>query len=156
MNVYLASRYSRRLELCAYRGILHAEGHTVPAAWLNGEHQISDRGMPIGESGEALVEGDDGAATPEAAKLRTKFAVEDMKDVENCDCLIAFTEEPRSGSSRGGGGRHVELGIAIGLGKLVIICGPRENIFCWLPNVIHVDCFESAVSYLAQHTAKAA
>ncbi|HZZ79637.1 MAG TPA: hypothetical protein VFE62_14045 [Gemmataceae bacterium] len=57
MNIYLAARYSRRVELCGYREQLRAMGHTVDAVWLNGEHQISDTGEPIGEHGESLVEG---------------------------------------------------------------------------------------------------
>lgn len=57
MLIYLAARYSRRLELCGYREQLRAAGHKVQAVWLDGEHQISDLGTPIGEGGEVLVEG---------------------------------------------------------------------------------------------------
>lgn len=142
MRIYLAARYSRRLELCGYREQLRALGHTVQAVWLDGEHQISDTGAPIGEHGEALVEG---ALRPgerlsqtdqsdRAARLRQKFAQDDFRDVATCELLIAFTEEPRSGNSRGG--RHVELGIALGQMKRVWIVGPRENIFCWLDGVL--------------------
>ena len=135
MNVYLAARYSRRLELCGYRSQLQDMGHVVPAVWLDGEHQISDVGTPIGETGEALVEGNEG----QAAKLREKFACDDLRDVLACDLLIAFTEEPRSQAGRGRGGRHVEMGIAIGTSKPVWIVGPRENIFHWLRNVRQFD-----------------
>ena len=144
MKIYLASRYSRREELCGYREQIRRIGHTVDAVWLNGQHQISDRGIPIGEQGEALVEGDDGSTSERAAALRSKFAEEDFRDVMNCDLLIAFTEPPRSSASRGG--RHVELGIALGMMKRVWIVGPRENIFCWLEDVRHfetwIECFE--------------
>lgn len=57
MRIYLAGRYSRRLELCGYREQLRALGHVVDAVWLNGEHQVDDAGEPIGEHGESLVEG---------------------------------------------------------------------------------------------------
>ena len=57
MRIYLASRYSRREELCRYRSELEDQGHTVQARWLNGEHQLANDGTPIGEHGEALVEG---------------------------------------------------------------------------------------------------
>lgn len=142
MNIYLAARYSRRLELCGYREQLRQLGHDVPAVWLNGSHQISDRGAPIGEHGEALVEGDAGGDPEEAAILRQKFAQEDLRDVMLCDLLIAFTEPPRSSASRGG--RHVELGLALGMGKHVWIVGPRENIFCWLEGVRQFETFEDA------------
>lgn len=52
--------------------------------------------------------------------------------------LIAFTERPRANlASRGG--RHVELGMAIALSKTIVIVGPRENVFCTLPGIVHHD-----------------
>lgn len=158
MNIYLAARYSRRLELCGYREQLRAMGHIVDAVWLNGEHQIGDTGTPIGETGEAIVEGtlrpgerlSQEDMSERAAKLRLKFAKDDMDDVQGCDICIAFTEPPRSKASRGG--RMVELGIAIGHGKRIIIVGPRENIFCWLPEIDQFDTWEAASDYLREST----
>lgn len=146
MRIYLAARYSRRLELCEYRDQLRAAGHTVQATWLDGEHQISDRGTPIGESGEALVEGDDESASERAAALRQRLAHEDYRDVAMCELLIAFTEPPRSNHSRGG--RHVELGIALGMMKRVFIVGPRENIFCWLEDVRQFDTWDACRAFI--------
>ena len=145
MRIYLAARYSRREELCSYRSQLEAAGHVVTSRWLNGKHQISDAGKPIGEHGEALVE--DGS-DDRAAQMRCRFAQEDFFDVVSCELLIAFTEVPRSGHSRGG--RHVELGIALGTMKQVWIVGPRENIFCWLPEVPRFDGFDIALMELLQ------
>jgi len=135
MKIYLAARYSRRIELCRYRFQLHTLGHQVTSRWLDGAHQIGDAGQPIGDAGEALVEGDAGAADVQSAILRERFATEDVLDVQAADLLIAFTEPPRSGASRGG--RHVELGLALGQKRTVWVVGPRENIFCWLPQVRH-------------------
>lgn len=146
MRIYLASRYSRRLELCGYREQINALGYSVKAEWLNGEHQISDRGTPIGESGEALVEGDDGSTSERAAALRSKFAEDDFRDVLMCDLLIAFTEPPRSSASRGG--RHVEFGIALGLMKHVWVVGHRENIFCWMDDVRFFPTWEECLAAL--------
>jgi len=75
----------------------------------------------------------------EAAQLRAKFAAEDIADVQSADMMIAFTEEPRSCASRGG--RHVELGMAIAYGIPVTIIGPRENLFCWLPQISVAESF---------------
>ena len=127
--VYLAARYSRRLELCGYRDQLMELGITVTSRWLNGMHQLDDQGVPIGDNGERIFESTD-TAVP---KWRRWFAEHDRDDVLSADMLIAFTEEPRSGNSRGG--RHVELGLALGSGKRVVVVGPRENVFCWLPQV---------------------
>lgn len=144
MRIYLAARYSRRLELCGYREELQALGYEVQARWLNGGHQISNEGTPIGENGEALVE--DGSTNVAAAQLRSKFAFDDYEDVVGSDIVISFTEPPRSEHSRGG--RHVEFGIALALKKPVMVVGHRENIFHWLPHVKFVHDWPSAVKFL--------
>lgn len=138
MKIYLAARYGRRLELCGYRDELQAAGCDITSRWLLGNHQIDNVGKPIGDNGEALVEGDAACASTgedskEAAELRAKFALEDIQDVYRASVLIAFTEPPRSTASRGG--RHVEFGYALGNGIRLIVVGYRENIFCWLPDV---------------------
>lgn len=151
MEIYLAARYSRRTELCVYREQIEALGHEVPAVWLDGSHQISDKGTPVGEGGEALVEGDDGSQSERAAELRRKFAADDFGDVYKCDRLIAFTEPPRSRASRGG--RHVELGLAIGMGKQIWIVGHRENLFCWLGCVRFFETWDDALGALMEESA---
>ena len=129
-KVYLAARYTRRLELCGYRDELAALGYEVTSRWLDGSHQLDNEGRPLGDTGELLFE----AASPEVDHFRWKFATDDLEDVLAAETLVAFTEEPRSGNSRGG--RHVELGIALGTGRhQVAVVGPRENVFCWLPEV---------------------
>lgn len=133
-RIYLAARYSRREELCRYREELQACGHNVQARWLDGKHQLSNEGIPIGDTGERLVEMDDDASTEiKNAELRSHFANDDWEDVTKADLVISFTEPPRSNASRGG--RHVEFGIALATGARVIVVGYRENIFHWLPKV---------------------
>jgi hypothetical protein len=63
-----------------------------------------------------------------------------------CDLLIAFTEVPRTVASRGG--RHVELGIAVGARKRVWIVGPRENMLCWLDGVLRFRTWREALAAL--------
>ena len=128
MKIYLAARYSRREELCGYRSQLEALGHTVTSRWLNGNHQVDDQGLSV-----------------EAKRAeRERFAIEDRDDVLAANVLIAFTEIPRSSNSRGG--RHVELGIAIGTQRMaVIVVGPRENVFCCLPDLLVVEKFEDCL-----------
>lgn len=125
MTIYLAARYSRRLELCAYAETLRSLGATVRARWLSGSHQIDDSGEPLGELGEAAIESGEVSAE--------KFAVDDLQDVLAADVVICFTEPPRSTATRGG--RHVEMGIAIASHKKVLVVGYRENVFCWLPEI---------------------
>lgn len=155
MNIYLAARYSRREELCGYRSQLAALGFTVQARWLNGEHQLSNNGTPIGEKGEALVEGtlrsgetlSPEEQTERAAALRQQFAQDDWEDVNAAEIVISFTEAPRSSANRGG--RHVEYGIALANSARVIVIGHRENIFHWLPCVEFHETWEAALKALS-------
>lgn len=131
-KIYLASHYSRREELCQYGKELQAIGYRVTSRWLNGKHQINSSGQPIGDHGEKLIEGDDESINAEANEMRTSFAREDFEDVRVAAIIINFTEPSRSSASRGG--RHVECGIGLAMGKRCIVVGYRENIFHWLPS----------------------
>lgn len=140
MQIYLAARYSRREELCKYREELRQLGHKVQARWLDGNHQLSNEGVPLGDDGVALIEGDD--SSTDAALLRSQFAKDDWDDVRAASLVICFTEPPRSNASRGG--RHVEFGIALMLGAKLIVVGYRENIFYWLPKIEFFRTWEDA------------
>jgi hypothetical protein len=126
---YLAGRYSRREELCVYKADLERKGYRVPARWLKGEHQVH------GVEAARLVEADGPVPVGEAVL----FAEDDVEDLLASDVLINFTEEPRSGNPRGG--RHVELGIALGLRRAgnkrptIYVIGPLENVFHALPEI---------------------
>lgn len=126
MKIYLAGRYSRRLELCGYRDELEAAGHVVTSTWLRGAEQTFGRDT-LGAAGESAVE----SGGEEATELRGNCARVDYHDVLRSEVCVCFTEAPGSGASRGG--RHVELGIALARGKRVIVVGYRENVFCCLP-----------------------
>ncbi len=162
MRIYLAARYSRRLELCEYRKQLQELGYEVQARWLDGEHQLSADGTPIGENGESLVEGtlrsgeiiSEKDKSERAAKLRAKFADDDFQDVCSADIVISFTETPRA-SSTNRGGRHVEFGIALANGASVITVGYRENIFHWLPQVDFYQTWDEAFQVLLKESATA-
>jgi hypothetical protein len=117
VKIYLASRYSRIAEMNLVADVLVSLGHVVTSRWIQGGHQVTDRGL------------NDQAEE----KLRTLFAIEDLEDLVAADCCISFTEEPRSSASRGG--RHVEFGVALAHRKRCLVVGPRENVFHCLPGV---------------------
>lgn len=117
IKVYLAARYSRREELNGYAAQLRELGCVVTSRWLDGDHQVDDRGL----------------STEAEASERVRFACEDWSDLEDADWCISFTESPRSANSRGG--RHVEFGAALALGKRCVVVGPRENVFHCIPQV---------------------
>lgn len=144
-SVYLAARYSRREELCAYKAALEEAGYQVPARWLLGEHQV--HGLEAARAVEA-----DGPVPVDQAVL---FAEDDIEDLLGADVIVSFTEAPRSGATRGG--RHVEFGVALGLkrtgagGHRIYLVGPIENVFHALPEVdARFDTWEQCLEHLRE------
>lgn len=117
MTIYLAARYSHRERMLRVADVLTTLGHEVTSRWIRGDHQITDGGL----------------SDESQRVMRTRFATEDIEDLRRAECCISFTEEPRSTLTRGG--RHVEFGAAIALGKRCIVVGPRENVFHCMPQV---------------------
>lgn len=118
MKIYLAARVSRKSELCKYADELRAAGHDVTSRWL-GQHDLS----PYEDK------------TPEERQVCGEH---DLADVLRSDCVVSFTEDADiPNTSRGG--RHVELGIGIAAKKILVIVGPRENVFHWLPGIKIVE-----------------
>jgi hypothetical protein len=135
MRIYLAARYPRREELCGYRGDLEARGHLVTSRWLAGNEQVTANGTALGAQGETWFE----SGHPRAAQTRALFARRDLEDINAAELFIAFTEDLAAGIPPGAarGGRNVELGYALARPMPVVVCGPRENLFCHLPEVLH-------------------
>ncbi|KKL45533.1 hypothetical protein LCGC14_2354690 [marine sediment metagenome] len=129
-TIYLAARYSRRQELAAHIPAIEAAEWEVTSRWLRGDHQVSDDSLS--------VEG--------SPAERERFAREDWGDLRIAKVLMAFSEPPRSTASRGG--RHVEFGAALAWNLLVIVIGPRENVFHCLPQVRVFDDFEQSLTLL--------
>jgi nucleoside 2-deoxyribosyltransferase len=129
MRVYLCSRWGRRDELRAYKRQLEASGLcTVTSRWLlDGTHDADGR-----------------------TDMARRFADEDLQDIAGSDLLIAFTEAPESPYGRGG--RHVELGYAIGIRRPVWIVGPRENVFAYLSQVQQFQSLAGVIERLQQRT----
>jgi hypothetical protein len=118
MRFYFAARFSKRFTLRQFRQQLEALGHIVTSRWLDA-------------SGE----------DPEALAL---CAGEDLVDIVTADAVVNFTEPPRCNSR---GARHCEFGIGLALNKQLIIVGPREHAFHFLPQV---ECFASWADFLGQ------
>jgi len=92
----------------------------VTSRWLTGAH------------------GWDGTPDHEIPELvQSRFAREDLEDIKAADLVVCFTEHPGAGPSQGG--RHVEMGYALALGKRIAVVGPVENIFYAIPIVARYD-----------------
>jgi nucleoside 2-deoxyribosyltransferase len=72
MNIYLASRYSRKGEMIKHKRALERAGHKCTSRWLDGDDEES-----------------------------AAIAERDVQDVSACDILVLFLEVPRV-ASRGG------------------------------------------------------
>lgn len=70
----------------------------------------------------------------------------DIREIDQCDILVLFTVDPDEYTRRGG--RHFESGYAYGINKRLVIIGPRENIFHYLPGVDVYDTWEQFVGTL--------
>lgn len=128
LTFYLTARYGRRSELCGYRRDLAARGHAVIARWLD----TSDDLTALDQDGHLPFD------------VAEACAHQDREDLWEADIVVAFTEGPLvPGASRGG--RHVELGIALGMRQgdenalpRIVRVGPLENIFCALADAAYL------------------
>lgn len=125
IGVYFSARLARRDELRALRDSLP---HNVvcTSRWLDGEPQdladIADMDRADVVRADVLV-----TFTDEPDPERTVVAV---VLADSSGFRRALPAEPGSVSPHPWahrGGRHVEFGLAWGLGKVCIVCGPREN-----------------------------
>jgi hypothetical protein len=73
---------------------------------------------------------------------RRRQATTCLVDILCCDVLIHLAGGP------GRGGRHAELGFAIGTNKHVIHVGARENVFHWCHRIWHAADVAEAVKLL--------
>jgi len=123
--VYLAAAYGRRHELRRYAEELWGAGFIVTSSWIDSEDDDDER---LG------------------TKERVAIAHRDLDDLRLARYVVAFTEGP-SGPSRGG--RHVELGFALALGRRVIIVGPAENVYCDLADAVFPT-WQAALAHLRE------
>lgn len=120
-TVYLASRFSRQRELRRYADQLRRRGYRTTARWLYA-HAALDQ---------------------DTTTYNTTRARADVEDVSHADATVLFTEQPRTIRTRGG--RHFEAGLAYGLKRKLIVVGPREHVFCYLPDVPVYEDWQQAV-----------
>ena len=120
-RVYFAARLRRREELLGYREQATAAGLEVTSRWLTAETPA--------ELNEEVWQG---------------LAALDREDILRAESLVLFSEPEHDGGS----GRHVEFGMALALGKRVIVVGEIENLFQRLPEVAVVSNWHDALELL--------
>lgn len=121
LKVYIAGSLAVKERVKHLAGALERAGFEVTSQWID-IHTGYDR-------------------DPEALQ---KAAEGDVKDLVSADALIhAYT-----GVRSTGGGADAELGMALALGKSVLLLGERTNIFHNLPQVGSFQTVEELVNAL--------
>jgi nucleoside 2-deoxyribosyltransferase len=136
MLIYLAASYLRHPEMRTCRDQLEAMGHKVTSRWIEGEEIEADDGTI-------------GAMNTVSPRSLERFAKSDIEDIEKATCMISFTD-----GAAARGGRHAEFGYALALGLAMIVVGPREHIFHYLPEVEHFETWDMALVMLHRSRAK--
>ncbi len=81
--------------------------------------------------------------------LFNQEATRDLEQIDEADLVLALTENPKARHPRyTTGGRHVEVGYALAKGKDLVVVGPRENVFHYLPDVVQFNTLQEAVEHL--------
>jgi hypothetical protein len=117
VRVYLAARYSRKKEIKALIPVLLEHNILTTSRWLQEEFSET---ATLNEFSPTFCRWTAGI---------------DLDDIDNSDTVVFFSEDPTIGTPRGG--RHVEFGYALARGKRMIVIGGEENIFHYLPEVVH-------------------
>lgn len=124
-SVYLAGRFASAPMLELQAGEFRAAGHTVTSRWHTGSH-----GDPHGDVDLNAYD-------------MPRYTVEDLDDIRAADTIVSFTQD-----GGGRGGRHVEFGVALALGKRLVLVGPREHVFHTLAHVEQYDTVAGAIHAL--------
>lgn len=76
---------------------------------------------------------------------RCEIAFNDANEVGESDCVVLISA---NGKHAVKGGKFVEAGIALGLGKKVVVLGRRENMLMHHPSIVSVDNIHSLLGAL--------
>jgi hypothetical protein len=112
MKVYIAGSFSAQLALRDVRDLM-VPYVDVTSSWLD----------------EPTIEAHEGDRADWEKRARGN---EDYLDIERSDAVAVFTSVPSTS-----GGLHLETGLALAMGKRVIVVGPRGNVFHYMNRIEH-------------------
>jgi nucleoside 2-deoxyribosyltransferase len=116
VRFYIAAPYSWRERIKEFIGELEDLGIESTTSWVNETVSIA--------AGSSLSD----------EERNRHFAEIDIQDIDRADVVVVFTIDPL-GPPKPRGGRHWETGYAYGKGKEIVVVGPPENLFHFLPEV---------------------
>ena len=114
MKIYLAASYTRKREIAQVAARLRKCGFKVTSRWLR-------EGLKMD-----MLHG----------------ALRDISDIRSCDVLVRFTDKldrKMVPAQLATGARMFECGAAWVLGKVVMVIGGHQQIFDYLPNIVHLN-----------------
>ena len=130
MKIYLAARYSDKVIIAARKRELEAMGYDVVSTWTD---EPDSPQVNLSDVADLVL---------------TIYAARDCEEIRSADMMIFFSISPLEATKRGG--RHVEFGMALSLGKKMLVCGPKENIFHYLPLIEQFDTWDQVKKRLLQ------
>lgn len=116
--IYLSGQFEDAPVLREARRRLTALGYRITSRWLDAPSSVPATSLADQEG---------------AAGRLAIIARQDFEDIAAADAVVVFNPAESCGIGRGG--RHVETGYALALGKPVAIVGARGNVFHWLPEI---------------------
>ena len=130
VKIYIATKFENQDEFHQLKRMLEACGHVVTHDWTK--------------------ESCDNAPPGKLEEYKTDCALNDVEGVHNADLLVLIPyHKPMAGA-------FVEFGIAVALGKPVVLVKRagvffQDNIFYSLPDVTPLPDFESVVTFVNQY-----
>lgn len=135
MRLYIAGKWSERDQVKKVMEMFESRGHIITCDWTR--HIAPER---ITKAQYDWSKNEDWAQNGHKT-----YAEEDLEGVRSCDVLIACMWD----STLFYKGAWIEIGIALGLDKEVIIIGENiTTVFLGLPNVIVVSYKEEALDLI--------
>lgn len=131
MKIYLAAAFSRQKEIREVASKLTNLGITiiVTSRWLYAEPMAKKPTL-----------------------LRTQDALNDIRDLREADMIVRFAdnvEKPTVPSKLISGARMFEFGMAWERGMPVFVVGGKQNVFDYLPNIVHFANEQELLDYFA-------
>jgi nucleoside 2-deoxyribosyltransferase len=131
VKIYLAASFSRQAEMRDVAIRLVGLDVEITSRWL-----FEEQGMKHGNA---------------RRKHMMKCAFTDLEDVRAADVLVRFTDDltpTMVPSHLATGARMGEMMYAYAIGKPVIVVGGYQNVFDYLPNIVHLNDTNALIQYL--------
>jgi nucleoside 2-deoxyribosyltransferase len=129
LKVYIAAPFSwKNTTALEVNDRINEAGHIVTSSWLA---ETLNPNATLEDAGESYWR---------------QVSQQDLDDIDAADVFVLMTIPPDQAKPRGG--RHVEFGYAMAKKKFLLILGPRENIFHYLPRVCVCEDIRDVVTNL--------